>query len=79
MFPASSDDFPCDLKELLVQDADVGSYFLSLPDDVRLKINEHAYEIHSEKELKQFADNCISLSLVASAFLTKRGDNDDNG
>lgn len=47
---------PLGLNILISQDRDIGSYFLSLPEEIREQINLRADEIHSAEDLHQLAD-----------------------
>ena len=69
--PASDEIY--DLSMLFANDSELCSYFLSLPDEVRIQINKCASCIHSSKQLKHFADRCLQSFSIVSAFdLEKR-------
>lgn len=47
---------------MAAHDTDLGSYFLSLPDEVREVINQNAAQIHSADDMKRIAKEYMGKS-----------------
>ena len=43
----------------LFADSDISGYFMSLPEQVRRRLREHASEIHTEEELHRMAEQLL--------------------
>lgn len=50
---------PLGLQMLMAEDLDLNHYFMSLPDEVRGEINQHAESFHSADDLYQFAEQLM--------------------
>ncbi len=50
---------PFNLNDMLIKDRNLNSYYESLPDYVKDAINSRSKNIHSEEELRDYADKLL--------------------
>ncbi|MEE0101160.1 MAG: hypothetical protein U0I48_05400 [Acutalibacteraceae bacterium] len=53
---------PLGMSMMAAHDTDLGSYFLSLPDEVKEAINQNAAQIHSADDMKRIAQEFMDKS-----------------